>query len=350
MNRVKIGAIIAGLAGLGLAIALVVYNGYSDIFQAFEMAGWGLFLLVPLHVLQVGLDSRGWRILLRPHDPRHRAGWLFLLWAASVRDGVSNLLPVARVGGDLVGIRLVMVRGLSGAVTAASVLVEMSATTINQYLFAVMGLILLFYSTAVSPLLVNLAIGMLLALPAIVGLLVLLRYGSVFERLERLLEKVVGVRGKLDSMLGDASVLDQEIRAMYRRVGDLLRCALWQMAGLVSGALEIWLVLKLLNHPVGFTTPLILESMFQAVRHIAFMIPAGLGVQEAGFMVFGSMLGLGGDTAITLSLAKRMRELVYGAPMIVWWQWVEGKRLHSLFRRDRKQGSGNGKQETGDNW
>src|SRR5690625_2070390 len=282
MNRVKISAFIAGLAGLGLAIALVVYNGYNDIFQAFEMAGWGLFLLVPLHLIQVGLDSHGWRILLRPHDPRHRVGWLFLLWAASVRDGVSNLLPVARVGGDLVGIRLVMMRGLSGAVTAASVLVEMSATTINQYLFAVMGLILLFYNVEVSPLLVHIAIGMLLALPAVVGLLALLRYGSVFERLGNLLEKVVGVRGKLDSTLGDPAALDQEIRAMYRRVGDVLRCGLWQMAGLVSGALEIWLVLALLGHPVGFVIPLILESMYQTVRHLAFMIPAGLGVQEAG--------------------------------------------------------------------
>lgn len=332
-SRIKVGVYVAGLAGLGLMVALILYDGYNDILNALELAGWGLLWLLPLHLLPVGLDARGWRVLLSPRDPGNRAGWSFLVWVASVRDGVSNLLPVARVGGDLVGIRLVIMRGLSGAAVTASVLVEMSATTINQYLFAVLGLVLLFYQVKVSPLLVHVAIGLFLAFPVVVGLLALLRYGSVFERLERLLENMLGGRGTLTPLLGDASVLDDEIRTLYGRILRVLRCGLWQFAGLLAGSAEIWLVLKLLHHPVGFATPIILESLAQTIRHVAFMVPAGLGVQEAGFVLFGSMLGLSGDLAMTLSLAKRLRELAYGIPMILSWQWVEGRRLRALFAR-----------------
>ncbi len=341
-SRIKLGVYITALAGLGLLVALLLYSGFDDIIDALEVAGWGLFWLVPLHLLPMGMDARGWRILLASRDPRRRAGWGFLVWVASVRDAVSSLLPVARVGGDLVGIRLVMLRGINGAVVSATVLVEMCATAVNQYLLAVLGLILLFYEVGLDPLLVHVAIGLLLALPLLAGMLSLLRFGSIFQRLQRLVEKIMGGRDKLTPLLGDVSALDGEIRALFAQPVRVVRFGLWQFAGMVVGSVEIWVTLRLLHHPVGVVKPVILESLSQVVRHLAFMIPAGLGVQEAGFVVFGGLLGLGGNLALALSLANRLRELAFGIPVIVSWQFVEGRRLRRLFRlrslRARRQG------------
>jgi hypothetical protein len=59
-------------------------------------------------------------------------------------------------------------------------------------------------------------------------------------------------------------------------------------------------------------------------------------VQEAGIVIFGHMAGVGGDVALSLSLAKRMREILFGVPALVSWQVVEGRRM-GLLRREARQ-------------
>jgi hypothetical protein len=87
--------------------------------------------------------------------------------------------------------------------------------------------------------------------------------------------------------------------------------------------------LKLFGHPVSITAAIALESMTQAVRHVAFVIPAGLGVQEAGLVLFGHVLGIGGELGLAISMVKRMREVLWGLASLVSWQWMEGRRLDS---------------------
>lgn len=56
------------------------------------------------------------------------------------------------------------------------------------------------------------------------------------------------------------------------------------------GTLENWLALRLLGHPVSLVTALSLEAVTQAGRHLFFMVPAELGVQEASLLVLGASL------------------------------------------------------------
>jgi hypothetical protein len=65
---------------------------------------------------------------------------------------------------------------------------------------------------------------------------------------------------------------------------------------------------------------LLLESLGQAVRTAAFVVPGALGVQEGGYLVLGTALGLTPQTALALSLAKRVREIVLGVPGLIAWQ------------------------------
>ena len=48
-----------------------------------------------------------------------------------------------------------------------------------------------------------------------------------------------------------------------------------------------------------------------------FIVPAGMGVQEAGLIAFGALLGVSGPAAVALSLAKRMREILFGLPALL---------------------------------
>jgi hypothetical protein len=67
--------------------------------------------------------------------------------------------------------------------------------------------------------------------------------------------------------------------------------------------------------------------MMQAVRHLAFFIPAALGVQEGALMLFGQAFGISPELALAVSMAKRMREILCGLPSLLSWQWLEGRRL-----------------------
>jgi len=69
--------------------------------------------------------------------------------------------------------------------------------------------------------------------------------------------------------------------------------------------------------------------MTQAVRHIAFVVPAGLGVQEAGLIIFGHIVGIDSELALAVAMVKRMREVIWGVPFLLSWQWIEGRRLRA---------------------
>jgi hypothetical protein len=100
-----------------------------------------------------------------------------------------------------------------------------------------------------------------------------------------------------------------------------------QLAALASASLEIWLAMRWFGHPTGLLPAFILESATQAVRHLAFFVPAALGVQEAGLVVFGHLLGISPEMALAVSIAKRMREILCGLPYLATWQWLEALRV-----------------------
>ena len=97
------------LAGLAALVALVAHEGLWPIFETLERAGWGSWI-VPFHLLPLMLDAEGWRTSSLPRDPQRSATRPFLLWIATVREAMSRLLPVASIGGEIVGIRLVLLR------------------------------------------------------------------------------------------------------------------------------------------------------------------------------------------------------------------------------------------------
>jgi uncharacterized membrane protein YbhN (UPF0104 family) len=64
---------------------------------------------------------------------------------------------------------------------------------------------------------------------------------------------------------------------------------------------------------------------------LAFVVPAGVGVQEAGLVLFGQAFGIDSELALAVSMAKRIREVLCGLPSLISWQWSEGRRLRGLM-------------------
>lgn len=319
-------AYLLGLVGLAAAIALVARAGWQEVLDALAAAGWPLLFLLPLHVVPLALDSLGWRVLLAPRDPRSRARWHVLLLVAMVREAVNRLLPVAGVGGELVGVRIVTARGLEPTPVAASVVTEVVLTLLSLVLFASLGLTMLLSFTSRGVELNGLAYSVLgaLAIP-LIGLW-LISEGRLATWLGRVAALVTGASSQAPPWLSSMPAFEAELAALARRRGRLALATLCQLAGMIANASEVWLALRLLGHPVSVEAALIIESVVLFVRNLAFAIPAGLGAQEAGIVLICAAVGLDQELAIGLALAKRMREVLFGLPALLGWHLWETTR------------------------
>lgn len=81
----------------------------------------------------------------------------------------------------------------------------------------------------------------------------------------------------------------------------------------LAEASETYLLLRLLGFDVGLFEAFALEAVITVARAMAFFVPAGLGVQDAGYVAF--LRGSGGGSALELAAAfaliKRARELFW---------------------------------------
>jgi putative membrane protein len=303
--------------GIAILIGLVLHEGVAGLIQVIGQAGFALLWLLPFHALPLLLDAYAWHLLLGK-----RGSLVFLWWVATVREAVSRLLPVAGIGGEIVGIRLArwQVADLSGV--SASVIVEVMVTMAVQYAFSALALILIVASTHRADGVSTIALSLLLSLPLPVIAVVLVRRGGVFHAIERWAGKLLGASSSLLQGM-DGRQLDADIDALMSRAGVLLRAFLWQLSGYLLGALEAYWALALLGHPVSLSAALAIEGLTQAVRHAAFFVPAGVGVQDLAVVLLAQLFGVDREVALSFALVKRMREVLFGCAALVTWQVAE---------------------------
>lgn len=318
---------LALLVGIGATIALIFASGPRAIFQLLSQAKWWLPWLIPLHALPLLLDVAGWRALIVRPCALHK-----LFWIAAVREGINRLLPVANIGGEVAGVHILIRQGVNAPDAAASVVIETLMTLVSQLVFATIGLVCLAQLAGRPALGSGIFLSLGLSVPVIVAFAILLKHGSAFYKIERAASSLLRAFWQ-KGLLFNARSFDAAIEHLLASPQRLLRASFWQIVALFANCTETWLVLRWLGHPVPAAAVIALESLTQAARSIFFIVPAGLGVQEIGLVGLGRLLGIDAEVALSLSLSKRLREILFGLPALGVWQWLEAQslraRLHS---------------------
>jgi putative membrane protein len=296
--------------------------------------GWWLIPITLLHIVPLYFDTVSWRELFPASGRPGRASFLWMRW---IRESVSSLLPVAGVGGDVVGARLVHQRGVSGAQATASMVVDITVGTATQLVFVLAGVALLVAGKTSDAHAVawGAMIGVA-AFTAAIAVFIRLQHSSMFGVLIGWAQRLAP-KSWMSGFTGRAEAIDEAVVATYRRRSALASSGLLRLIGWVTGVGEVWLTMWALGKPLSVTDAFILESLSAGVRGAAFMVPGALGAQEGGLVLFGELLGIPADLALAVSLAKRVRELALGLPGLAAWQWVEGRRL--LARQTDKASS-----------
>jgi putative membrane protein len=302
--------------GLGLLVALLVYNGIAEVGALLATAGTGLVVVALFHLIPIALDGLGWWHVL-PREERPPIG--AYVWGRWICFSVNSLLPVMQVGGNVARARLLARRGVDGARASGSVVVDMTTLVFSQVLFALFGLALLVARLGADTPAAPALAGIVVMAALVFGFYAAQRRG-LFAGVSRGVERFIGGG---EQLAASAAAIDDAVRALYARRTGLAAATAWHFASWLAGGVEVWIALHLLGQPVTLMSALLLESLGHAVRSAAFAVPGGLGIQEAGYLALGRVVDLGPDAALALSLAQRVRDLLLGAPGLVAW-WMDG--------------------------
>jgi hypothetical protein len=208
--KIQLTAYLLGLAGAALFTVLLIHQGASDVVRALTAIGGWLALIAALHLLPMFLDALTWWILF-PLGKRVRYRTIF--WMRWLGESVSNLLPAAQVGGDMVRARLAVLNGTRISVSAATVLVDITVSVFTQTVFTLLGLGLLILATGQTNLMAPALAGAPLAIAAVASFYILQRLG-----LFRLFTTIVSRwadNPQWRSMAGKGGELDEVLQSIY---------------------------------------------------------------------------------------------------------------------------------------
>ena len=313
MKRVSV---LLALAGVGLALLLVAWSGAGAVWSATASIGWGGFLVLMLwQGLLFVLLALAWSVVMPGVRPE------LLAWGRVVRDSATNCLPFSPVGGFVIGARALTLQAVAWPLAAAGTVVDATAETIAQLLFALFGAAMLLTLLPGSSLGPSLIVGVGVALTLLLAALwQRRRIGGLVRSLgSRLLGDRFGAQGGLNR-------LQAALAALYvpRRLAG---ASMLHLAGWFATGIGTWITLCLLGAGIDVLHVVAFEALLDALIAAAFVVPGAAGVQEAGYVGLGALFGIPPDLALSASLLRRGKDLCWGLPVLGLWQWLEVRRL-----------------------
>ena len=324
MKRLSILSAVVGLAIIATAIILA---DPATVAAAIAQSRWATAAVIGLRVVAVGSAGLTWWLLFPAH-PRPQARICALL--RYIREGTNALLPLAQIGGDVIGARLLTFWKIPGPLAAATVIVDVLAQAGTQFLFALVGFALVIAHGVGGTFIHDLAWALAAGAFALVGFYLAQRHWG---------EKVVNAvlkrlaRGREWQINGTFETLFRELRAVHRRRLSLTAAIVCHLAVWFIGALEVWVTLRAMGYPISYADAVAIESLAQAARGAAFVVPGAVGVQEGGLIVLCALFGVPANAALALSLIKRAADLAVGIPGLLGWHALEARRMAHKRRR-----------------
>lgn len=292
-------------------LGLLLFLNRADLFEvrhALRQAPLGLAISLLVHAPQLLLTALAWWFLLPAGARPSVTAMLALRW---IRESLNSLAPAGAIVGQTVAARHLARTGVAAELSAATATTDITIEAGTQALITLTGVVLLLASYGDRHLGWLGAVGLALAMAVTTAMVGAQRHLPV-ARVEAALvwlapRWAAGAAGRL------AGLQDSILRLHADRL-TLARAALCHLAAWALGAVEVSGILWLLGHPLPLTDGFIVESLAQALRAVAFMIPGGLGVQEGAIVAACGLVGVPPSLALMLALLRRTRELVLGVP------------------------------------
>ena len=315
------------VAGLLAIVLLVLHYDVSALGRALAGIGvMGLAAVAGVNFVPMALCAGAWRGLQtnRPGLP----GPYAFLWFRYTRDAGSDLLGFIPAAGELAALQQMTRLGIEGPTAVPLLIADLTLQMIAQFVFTVAGVALLFAISPEGPVIRAALVGLLLLAAMLIAFISVQRWG-VGLMLAALASRVLpGVRLSYVALAG----LDARLGGIYADRRRVARSATLHIAAWFIGIAEAGLILSLMGAWPGLRAVLVLESLAFTLRAAAFFVPAAWGIQEAAYVLVGSVFGLAPETMLALGLVKRARELAVGVPVLIVGQTLSAFRPFARSR------------------
>lgn len=315
--------VIALLFGIMLFIRLVSNADYGKLAALISHSDWYLLLvLVPYFITSV-FDTLGWRSTF-PHIGREvsfakllsvrlmaEAMLMSLPGGTALAESLKPLLLNRRCG-------VPISEGIATGVMRNSFLsmghaIYVVASVVLGYPMLVQGSETIIGMPGLPFVILGASVTVLSLFGTVVAVFL---YGSLAERLHRTLLKVPFKRVRQWLIEQEEKILDID-----RQFSKFRRLSLRDVLGSVSLFLVAWffetvetfLIMKLLGIELGFVEILALESALSFLRSIIVFLPAGIGVQDYGYVAFLEGFGVADSATLGAAfvLVKRGKEVFW---------------------------------------
>jgi uncharacterized membrane protein YbhN (UPF0104 family) len=306
-----------------LVVAAVRFLRLGDLARAVELvrhAGWPIVAVLVPTGLTMGLDARGWQLVLRTIGRRVR--WTTLYPVRLAAESLVLSIPGGSFAAEAA--KLGLLRSAAGVplgLGAASLALSKACHIGGEALYLTVAALVVVATGAARgahgllspPLLATLGAVAVAATSATIFLL-LRDVNGVFAFFRRTLSRSERVRRWADARRAGFVELDRSAQGFFSApLATRLACfAHFAVEWFIEG-LETWLILRCLGAPVGFAAAIVVDGLGSLLRAMAFFVPAGLGVQDAAQVAVLGMLGVP-DAAITgaaLIFVKRTKEVFW---------------------------------------
>ena len=321
----KILSAIALVTGVGLLGWLLLSLDVMAALGLVATLGWtgGALVLLPF-ALGFAVEIVAWSLLFP--QALHGLRWFGRLWRViMVGEAFNVLMPLGSLGGEpFKALLLKRHYGVGYDASGVSLVMMQALLAMAQAPFVLLGVGLSAELNVLPP---GLQSGLAFTAFAFAGVMLLAWVGwqgrwlgqaitwlaarAFGQRLAKALAALYQLESQMFSFIG----------AHKRRfwMGLVLFFANW-----AAGAVEIWVILHLLDTPLSLAECWVIETAIVLVRSATFFIPANLGSFEAATVYVVAAMTGAPDLGLALALIRRGRELLWSAAGLGiggWYHW-----------------------------
>ena len=277
-----------------------------------------LFFIILIHIPTLFFDAMAWKVFIK--NENFSILWSFIITWVSQASG--KFFPTGTVTGEFIRIYLGTKKGLSFHESSSTVFADLVIATFSLFLIASLSFLIVLSNNVSFFQNDN-------SFYIVISLLILLS-GCVFFYFfinRRLLRLFLNLKNPLNFKLKRNNIklllkIDYSLFKISSNKLNIFKATITRLLGWISGALEIYVFLMIINVEVSFVDVILIEAFTGLIRSVVFFIPAGLGVQELAFVIIGSHVGLSDSVSFSMAIGRRIREIGVGLPAILTWFFV----------------------------
>ena len=318
MNIKYIKVFLFFLIGIFLFKWVYEFFGSKESLELIIENKYKLFFIILIHIPTLFFDAMAWKVFIK--NENFSILWSFIITWVSQASG--KFFPTGTVTGEFIRIYLGTKKGLSFHESSSTVFADLVIATFSLFLIASLSFLNVLSNNVIFFQNDN-------SFYIVISLLILLS-GCVFFYFfikRRLLKFFLNLKNPLNFKLKRNNIklllkIDYSLFKISSNKLNIFKATITRLLGWISGALEIYVFLMIINVEVSFVDVILIEAFTGLIRSVVFFIPAGLGVQELAFVIIGSHVGLSDSVSFSMAIGRRIREIGVGLPAILTWFFV----------------------------